>query len=625
MFKINWFQNVVAHRIPAVLSLAAAGLALLVVVSIGEPPMRLGFLDGIQSLRSHASAERFSASPNPIPVCDGSGFGVTTLTWNIADNVRVEVYKAGGAETLVTQGVGQGSVQVVGVAPQTRYDLYIIGTQYQWTYNRKARQWERVPVTRRSLAASVVVRHTADDCEAAVTPLSVSVAAAETVAGQPYTLIAQQDGQPYTGGVDVRHWYCRTSTDCAAPTVTAPWTGIMFDAAGKAVVSTATALSPGIYKGQIRPVGAAEVAWSNEFTVVVTRPATNLFRGVYTPPAGQRVVELFGDTQFANGLRAFASCVRWQGDAGTVEGLPTGLQLGDCVAYKQAPTGYTIRSLPDAGTNDANKYWNLNEGVHAGPLSLSGFTVPAGEDLQIHRMEVNPLVIESSQNRLWVQLMNNLGMSPQDPGYNSKLVRTYLSDRKGSVIMYANTKNELHNIATSYSSEFANHTWPTFLLEHAFKQLVDVSKFSELDFSADIEISGLHELPGWRGSENHAAPSMVALLRHKGNPFRGLWLVIPLYDTRGYAYSEVLGGDQWGIALYRASAASYGGPLSVGAPAQRVHLDVLKHLRRAIALGPDLGTVNDWYLAQASFNQESLGYHEIAMKISNPSMKGVLK
>src|SRR5690349_1791562 len=51
-----------------------------------------------------------SANPNPIIVCDGTGLGITTLTWSSAGTTLVEVHLKTPSGTLVAQSGPNGTV-----------------------------------------------------------------------------------------------------------------------------------------------------------------------------------------------------------------------------------------------------------------------------------------------------------------------------------------------------------------------------------------------------------------------------------------------------------------------------------------------------------------------------------
>jgi len=50
-----------------------------------------------------------TANPNPIPVCDGSGLGITTLSWDVPGSKRVEVHVGSPVGGLLALSSGPGS------------------------------------------------------------------------------------------------------------------------------------------------------------------------------------------------------------------------------------------------------------------------------------------------------------------------------------------------------------------------------------------------------------------------------------------------------------------------------------------------------------------------------------
>src|SRR5204863_5715194 len=55
------------------------------------------------------AAASLMATPNPIPVCDGSGAGQTTLTWNAPVGSAVEIHQSTPDGLLITSGSASGS------------------------------------------------------------------------------------------------------------------------------------------------------------------------------------------------------------------------------------------------------------------------------------------------------------------------------------------------------------------------------------------------------------------------------------------------------------------------------------------------------------------------------------
>lgn len=57
-----------------------------------------------------AKGVTFTASPNPVKVCDGSGFGITTLTWKAPGAGVVEVHVGAPDGAMPARGGAEGSV-----------------------------------------------------------------------------------------------------------------------------------------------------------------------------------------------------------------------------------------------------------------------------------------------------------------------------------------------------------------------------------------------------------------------------------------------------------------------------------------------------------------------------------
>jgi hypothetical protein len=347
---------------------------------------------------------------------------------------------------------------------------------------------------------------------------------------------------------------------------------------------------------------------------------------LWQPPSSTGTVQLLRDTNIADGLRAWWSCVKWSGDRNT-DGVASGLRLGDCLAYEQPLPGFSIYTWPDTGApSDHNKYWNLNEGQHWIGFGEPGnsFYVPSGNDLQVFRTEANGELLSDTPKLFLVRHVNNIGLSAGSPLYGTRIARQFESDRHGTVTLYGNTFNEIQNDAVDNGSRFARDTWPHFYLDQNFRQLIDMGDFSSVQYSEIVSIPFERTLPGWKSSYQNATYSMVAFLRRKDIPKVGLFLQYSPFSRNPLDYQEKMSVEQNGIAAYRGDIAIANGPLTVGGPARTISFDITATLQRAIALQPSLGKVSDYYLAGIENGWELLGYQEYKSVTSSISLIGTL-
>lgn len=267
--------KIVGHRIPGVLSVLAAALAMLGVVVLGEPPMRFGFLDRVGSLRSHANADVFTLAPNPMPVCDGSGNGQALLTWNIGASEQYEVRQGSTDGQVVATGIGSASRQLTSIAADTTFVLLGTQTTYTHRFNRKTRQWERVPVVQRIERGRVVARHTRMGCTVVPPvsqgePLIVATSHSLVQPGGYYILYASErvgtNIRSYTGQLDYKLSFCPKQTPNQCSESGGPWLAVQN---GQVRADVPVGTPQGIYKAQFKPSDRPDGPWSNQVQVNV--------------------------------------------------------------------------------------------------------------------------------------------------------------------------------------------------------------------------------------------------------------------------------------------------------------------------------------------------------------------
>jgi hypothetical protein len=393
----------------------------------------------------------------------------------------------------------------------------------------------------------------------------------------------------------------------------------------------------------------------------------------------QQVVELLHDTAFHDGFRAF-----WTGDM--VDGNAD-LKLGNITSYhtpwvndpSMYGTNYTIHSWPDSASasSDVNKYWNFGEGLHEGyadegtrPFwtNANGTWNPI-YDLAVHRLEANARLISwdepdvnGNNGLVWLESYNNL-YDPSQGYYNPHylgLVRTVYGNRAGNLYTYMNTENEIHNIAVNNSSDYARDTWPHFLLEQNFKQLVDPASFSTITFSANLRVGSttFHNCGIWNCSFQDAIYGVVFTLRKKQTLLTVVFLSYDFYSVHAdqfgnvdYSaappeYSASFGIDQAGRAQYNGNIYNVGGPLvpndrwpfTGGSTFKTIELRQFfaDAVATATAHGPYLDpdtearrqefiqtSLDDYYISAISIGWETMGWEEVSSEISAVSLRGV--
>ncbi len=141
-------KRVVLAHIAPVLSVVTVGLLFLSLVITNHTPQST-LMGKVKYLSSRADSQLLVAFPNPIKVCDGSGVGDTTLSWNVPASTWYELHKGSQTGEVVVQGLGSGSEQVTRVANNAKYVL--VGAN-------------SVAAQKKSQLGQVYVVHTRDGC-----------------------------------------------------------------------------------------------------------------------------------------------------------------------------------------------------------------------------------------------------------------------------------------------------------------------------------------------------------------------------------------------------------------------------------------------------------------------------
>jgi hypothetical protein len=324
--------------------------------------------------------------------------------------------------------------------------------------------------------------------------------------------------------------------------------------------------------------------------------------------------ELLRDTKFANG---FGACF-WLGQ--TYLPGPDVLKKGICQSYQSSP-GYHISVIPDddpkktIADNNADKYWELNDGIHKGYTDDTGTYVT---ELFTHHVNINRNVIVNSPA--------NLLFEQHNPKTNA-LVKQVSTNRQGKIYLYYNSKNEIRNAANKYASEFANDTWPTFQLNQNFREYIDLSKYDQISVSLEPKIISWTVIPGWpfSGKAGYSEPEMslnlYTFVRERDYPLRGIFVGMALYSSNPEVqYKAYNGVDQLGQGFFRDDVRLYGGPAK---PANytTIQFDLLKLIDKALAKTGK--THADYVLSSFDLGYEGMGWFEGSFDVQNLSMIGI--
>jgi hypothetical protein len=403
----------------------------------------------------------------------------------------------------------------------------------------------------------------------------------------------------------------------------------------------------------------------------------------YGPP-----VQLLQDPEFHNGFRAFSSCKNFPYDN---QGLG---HIGECREYytpyaNTQGKNYAIHAWPETGPanywSDENKFWNFNEGIHAG-FTLHGYTFPLelppdqnnnpdprnyptlypsqfrpfGEtEMSGHRLEANQEnsngtiggLCGLSDNLIWLQSMNNL--STNDPHYG-ELVRTVSTNRSGEIMMYMNTRNEMRNVAYENSGMFAYDTWPHFFLEQNLKKLIDLATVYQVIVSGSFEIPLAQFLSGWTGGSFQSMDFNTGyMLRRKDNPNVVVFLGYPLYSTVPFNLTGRFFVDQFGSTAYSGNVSDLGGAITPAQSGDGIHnpnnyryiwFDLRELMGKALTKAASFSylsdgdpnndnleagrlaflqtSLEDYYLASFGMGWETLGYQQVQSYVSGLAIYG---
>lgn len=337
--------------------------------------------------------------------------------------------------------------------------------------------------------------------------------------------------------------------------------------------------------------------------------------------------ELFRDTNFAEGFGAAWSY-------GSQFSLSSERKEGEVRAYREI-WPWQVHVIPEGPVSQVglrSHPWDFEEGGHLNVTNARGEFIP---ELHAKKLVANHVVEVNTPEKLQFAQFNNDGLADNDPMRNTKLIKRVTTDRRGTVTLAYNSLNEIRNVATGYSAQFALDIWPHFLLVQNFPHLPKLRDYERLEFSLSWQVTKLKQLSEWpSGIPGAAMPDMnlqcYFLLREIAHPERVLWVGLlqhPSNPKHGFLHTSV---DQWDAVMHREPFLVNGETASVGQ--RHTYRRELKTLVRealaaAAAKHPEKqlsSRADDYYLHLFNLGWEGIGHWQAEAKLSELSLKGIL-
>jgi hypothetical protein len=335
-------------------------------------------------------------------------------------------------------------------------------------------------------------------------------------------------------------------------------------------------------------------------------------------------VDLIADTQFAEGFgAAFIYGKEYTGGRRPPR--------GKVAAYRDI-SPWQIHLIPDgpvAKVGVKTHPWDFQEGLHHNYTDRNGGKV---RELHAHRLVVNHQIEINTPEKLQFVQYNNDGLPKGHPDRNKKLVKRITTDRKGSLTVFYNSKNEIRNAATAHSSQWARDTWPHMLVNQRFLKPIPLADYENLDFGMTYRVDKMERLSNWPNMIRGAARSGMNLkfmffMGNNQKPEEKLFVGMMLFTSRPKAWVPHLGVEQHGNIFYRDSIAPEGKNVPELGETRSVKRElkalITKALKEAQAKRPETSTnPDDFTIYNFSFGFEGMGHWASEGTVSGLSLKG---
>lgn len=336
--------------------------------------------------------------------------------------------------------------------------------------------------------------------------------------------------------------------------------------------------------------------------------------------------ELFRDTSFAGGFGA-SWCY------GSKFKISSERKEGAVTAYREI-WPWQVHLIPDGSVTNVGikeHAWDFEEGGHLNYTNARGEFIA---ELHAKKLVANHVIEVNTPEKLQFAQFNNDGLADTDPQRNTRLVKRITTDRHGKITLAYNSLNEIRNVATGYSAQFALDIWPTLLLVQNFHDLPKLRDFARLDFFLSWQVTKMKQLSDWpAGLPGAAMPDMnlqfYFLLREITHPEHVLWVGLlqhPSNPKHGFIHTSV---DQWDSVMHREPFLVNGKTSTVGT-CQTYHRELKTLVREALAASaakqPEKKlsvNADDYYIHLFNIGWEGIGHWESEAELSDLSLKGL--
>lgn len=290
---------------------------------------------------------------------------------------------------------------------------------------------------------------------------------------------------------------------------------------------------------------------------------------------------------------------------------------------------WQIHLIPDGPVKALPKFkthpWDFQEGLHHNYTNKRGEQV---KELHTHRLVVNHVQEVNTPEKLQFAQFNNDGLAKDDPQRDTRIVKRVTTDRRGTVRLFYNSRNEIRNAATAHMAQWARDTWPHFLLNQRFESPIAIADYRKLDFKVSFQVDAMKRLSPWPGVNRSSMNlNFMFHLRHREDLAQRLFVGMMLFTSSDSKYQTHLGVEQHGQVFYRESVTRDQSKPEFGqrrTVTRELRDMITTALKQAHEKQPMLSTnPDDFHLSNFSIGLEGMGHWETECEISELSLTGI--